>query len=58
MAYPTYRQYGRGSGPIFVSAIRCGGQEASLLDCQYSYFHGFYCGSHWNDAAVKCEGIE
>ena len=55
MAYATDRQFGQGSGPIFISKVRCGGQETSLINCQYDYIHDVFC-SHEDDAAVKCEG--
>uniref|UniRef100_A0A1X7V0V9 SRCR domain-containing protein n=1 Tax=Amphimedon queenslandica TaxID=400682 RepID=A0A1X7V0V9_AMPQE len=53
--YLKNTRFGGGSGPIFLSKLRCTGQETSLLGCQHSYFHDIhYCG-HDYDAGLKCE---
>ena len=54
--YLKNTRFGEGSGPIFLSKLRCTGQETSLLGCQHNYFHHLYC-DHDYDAGVKCEGI-
>ncbi|KAK7116610.1 hypothetical protein V1264_002264 [Littorina saxatilis] len=52
-----------GSGPIWLSGLRCNGSESTLHKCPHSGFNnepvesGYYsygCSSHYNDAYVAC----
>ena len=55
VTYRTATQFGQGTGPILMSAVRCSGQESNLLDCPYQPFPYSTC-SHSYDVGVKCEG--
>lgn len=55
--YLRNTRFGGGSGPIFLSKLRCNGQETNLLGCQHSYFHDIHYCHHDYDAGLKCEGI-
>ncbi len=44
-----------GTGPVFLSNIRCMGSEEDLLDCTHTIDIGLYC-SHERDVGVRCEG--
>lgn len=44
-------RFGQGTGPIFLSNLRCNGTEARLTDC--SSFVGRQC-NHREDAGVRC----
>ena len=49
---PTYSAFsGRGTGPIYLTNLRCTGSEATLLDCPT--VSGRTCG-HNEDAGVRC----
>ena len=45
--------FGRGSGPVFLTDVRCGGLEARLLDCRFGELEENDC-SHYQDAGVVC----
>ena len=45
--------FGRGSGPIFLANVRCGGLEARLFDCTRGQLEENDCG-HNEDAGVIC----
>lgn len=49
------RQYSQGSGPIFMSNVRCNGGESSILQCAHRLMPPSYC-SHYYDVGVICEG--
>ena len=53
--YSSASQYGKGTGPIFISGFNCQGNETNLLSCPHSLVHYYSC-SHDDDAGVKCEG--
>lgn len=44
---------GRGTGPVYMSEVGCGGTEVSLLDCPYKNVTEGECG-HGEDAGVEC----
>ena len=50
-----YAHFGRGTGPIFVRGMRCSGSESSWLQCPWTRY--YYGCSHYEDAGVRCEGI-
>ena len=47
--------YGLGSRPIFVTRLKCNGDEKSILECS----HDLYASSctHSDDAVVRCTGM-
>ena len=49
--------YGRGSGPIWLSSLVCTGNEVSLSECSHSGWENnqFYC-DHSKDVGVECKG--
>ena len=47
-------QFGEGSGPVFLSNLRCTGSEQTLLKCPNQFFVGSYC-SHTRDVGLRCE---
>ena len=52
------RQFGRGSGPIFLDDLNCDGTESSLLDCRRNGLDvGIHNCDHSDDAGVQCSGI-
>ena len=53
--YASASQYGKGTGPIFISRLNCQGNEPNLLNCPHRLVHSSSC-SHNNDVGVKCEG--
>ena len=53
--YPSASQYGKGTGPIFLSSLNCQGNEPNLLTCPHSLVHSSSC-SHDYDVGLKCEG--
>ena len=53
--YSSASQYGKGTGPIFISGLFCQGNEPNLLSCPHSLVHSSSC-SHNYDVGVKCEG--
>ena len=53
--YSSAGQYGKGTGPIFISGLNCQGNEPNLLSCPHSLVHYSLC-SHNYDVGVKCEG--
>ena len=48
----SYAYFGRGTGPILISYLRCTGLETHLVNCSHSTP---YC-SHSEDAGVRCLG--
>ena len=44
--------FGQGTGPVFLSSVRCTGNESFLLNCSHSGSVQ-YC-SHFYDAGVVC----
>ena len=53
--YSSASQYGKGTGPIFISRLNCQGNEPNLLNCPHRLVHSSSC-SHNYDVGVKCEG--
>lgn len=51
----SFAAFGEGSGPIWLSDIRCSGVEASLQNCYQGPLGTAYC-SHQEDAGVACQG--
>ena len=49
-----YAAFGRGSGPIWMSHVRCGGSESTILNCKHNGYGNNHC-SHWGDAGVVCQ---
>ena len=49
--------YGRGSGPIWLSSLVCTGNEVSLSECSHSGWENIpsYCDHSW-DVGVVCKG--
>lgn len=47
-----------GIGPIFLSLLRCSGDESSLLDCRRNRNQpiGLHTCEHGQDVAVQCKG--
>ena len=50
-------QFGKRTGPIFLSYVACTGKERRLVDCNPNHFLGSTCSSATPLAGVKCEGI-
>ena len=46
-------QYGRGTGPIWLSDLGCSGTESSVLQCRYSGWSVTSCG-HSEDVSISC----
>ena len=41
--------------PIWISNLRCGGSEDTILDCFFNTWETYsYCVDHANDLAVSC----
>ena len=53
--YHRYAYYGQGSGPIFMSNVRCSGSETHLVNCSHSTSSAQYC-SHYRNIGVECPG--
>ncbi|EHB18643.1 Scavenger receptor cysteine-rich type 1 protein M130 [Heterocephalus glaber] len=45
--------FGRGTGPVWLSQVKCRGNESSLWDCPEGRWGNSDCG-HKEDAAVRC----
>lgn len=46
-----------GPGPVWISGLRCTGQETSIMDCEMSDMHvapQSSCGGHKSDLVIKC----
>ena len=50
------REYGGGSGPIFLDDVGCLGNETRLEDCVHDGI-GIHNCAHFEDAGVLCLGI-
>ena len=46
-------RYGSGTGPIWLSNLRCSGSETSVLQCGYSGWRVTSC-SHSEDVSISC----
>ena len=46
--------FGEGNGQIFLSRLKCSGNETTLLNCSSGMAQD--C-DHFRDAGVRCEGI-
>jgi len=46
-------EYGAGSGPIWLSGLRCTGTETSIADCSHGGWGVHNC-QHSQDASVSC----
>ncbi|NXA43997.1 C163A protein, partial [Eudromia elegans] len=49
--------FGRGSDPIWLSAVDCQGSEADLSECRHEEWGKHYCGHGW-DVGVICSSKE
>ncbi|KAM9779106.1 scavenger receptor cysteine-rich type 1 protein M130-like isoform 2-T2 [Syngnathus typhle] len=52
---PSNAHFGRGSGPIWLDDVVCGGQELAITHCNHLGFGDNNCG-HSEDAGVICLG--
>ena len=50
------RQFGKGSGPIYIDTLGCSGSEEELIECSTLNVIGFHQCDHSQDAGVICEG--
>lgn len=48
-------KFGEGTLPILLNLVRCGGNEASLMDCRMAEIGNNVC-DHSQDVAVTCYG--
>ena len=48
-----YSHFGQGSGRIWISDLRCSGEEESLFNCWHRGIGQPYC-SHYYDVGVAC----
>ena len=55
IAARRYAFYGRGSGQIWLSYVRCVGTEERISDCSHNGWGSHHC-YHREDAGVKCLG--
>ena len=49
------REFGSGSGPIFLNRLICDGTELNLLDCNGLRTTVNLC-DHTEDVGISCEG--
>ncbi|NXD18413.1 DMBT1 protein, partial [Nothocercus nigrocapillus] len=50
-------EFGRGSGPIWLSSVHCQGTETDLSECSHEEWGKHYCGHGW-DSGVICSSKE
>jgi deleted-in-malignant-brain-tumors protein 1 len=50
---PHSAYFGQGTGKIWLSYVRCIGNENTLSQCSHSSWDAYYCG-HSEDAGVVC----
>ncbi|XP_059914172.1 deleted in malignant brain tumors 1 protein-like [Gadus macrocephalus] len=48
--------FGQGTGPIWLDDVHCGGNEASLTDCEHQGFGSRNC-KHVQDAGIICDAV-
>lgn len=54
IAFAVHRAgFGQGTGPVFLTDVRCARTESSLLDCSHRGIGRVYC-RHSDDAGVIC----
>ena len=49
--------FGRGSGTMVFSQLRCTDSDDSLINCPFNLITSEHCANHINDAGVTCTGI-
>ncbi|XP_066279325.1 uncharacterized protein [Branchiostoma lanceolatum] len=54
-AIPVTVDFGQGSGPVWLSDVKCTGNESNILDCPQSKFGDNDC-DHLDDVGVVCDG--
>lgn len=54
--YPRRRRFGRGSGPIWLDNMFCGGYEASPFHCSKNPIGKHDC-RHYEDTGIECNGM-
>ncbi|CAH1264294.1 SSC5D [Branchiostoma lanceolatum] len=56
-AVPVTIDFGPGSGPVWLSDVKCTGNESNILDCPQSKFGDNEC-DHLDDVGVVCDENE
>ena len=58
IAFAVHRAgFGQGTGPVFLTDVRCARTESSLLDCSHRGTNLRYC-THSQDAGVVCSSCK